>query len=293
MPSLAACTFVFRPLQEFADFEGHVREVLDQAAGADLVVLPELMTAELLTLEPDWEQATLDDFPRIARHTERYVDLFVREARERDQVILAGTQFVESSAGVQNVAHLVGPQGLLHTHAKTHLFPAEYASGVLEGDAMAVVELPFGVVAINTCYEVEIPEVTSAAVEQGATILLNPSMTFTEAGSWRVRHCAHARAVENQIYVAVSQISGAPAGPFPGFWGWSGVVGPCDAPWSDPRGVLAEVGANEEGVATAEVSLADLDTVRESGAVTTYRDRRRRAELYRGWPSHVRPSVDA
>ena len=293
MPSIATCTFVFQPLKDFAQFERHVGSVLDQAAGADLVVLPELLTAELLTLEAGWEQATMDDFPLIAGHTDRYLELFAREARERGQVILAGSHLVESGDGVRNVAHLFGPSGLLHAHAKTHLFPAEARPGVREGDELAVVELPFGVVAINICYEVEIPECTATAVEQGAMIVLNPSMTLTEAGSWRVRHCAQARAVENQIYVAVAQMSGAPAGPFSGFWGWSGVVAPCDTPWESPRGVLAELKPNSEGAATAEVSLDDLVRVREHGAVTTYRDRRRRADRYRVWPSHLNSSVTA
>jgi predicted amidohydrolase len=291
MPSIATCTFVLRPLTDFGGFETHVRSVLDAAVGADLVVLPELLTTELFTLEPGWEQAAAEDFRLIARHTDRYLELFAREARERRQVILAGSQLVETEDGVRNVAHLFGPQGLLHAHAKTHLFPSEAVYGTGEGDDLAVVELPFGVVGINICYEVEIPECTAAAVEQGATIVLNPSMTLTEAGSWRVRHCAQARAVENQIYVAVAQMSGAPAGPISGCWGWSGIVSPCDAPWESPRGVLADLAPNTEGAAVADVSLDDLARVRDHGAVTTYRDRRRRADRYRAWPSHVHPEA--
>jgi hypothetical protein len=38
---------------------------------------------------------------------------------------------------------------------------------------------------------------------------------------------------------------------------------------------------------TAEVELDKLYENREHGAAPTYRDRRRRADLYARWPSHI------
>ena len=57
-------------------------------------------------------------------------------------------------------------------------------------------------------------------------------------------------------------------------------------PWT-PNGIAAEAVANEEMVVIGEVELDKLYENRERGAAPTYRDRRRRADLYARWPSHV------
>lgn len=54
---------------------------------------------------------------------------------------------------------------------------------------------------------------------------------------------------------------------------------------------MAEAEANWEMVVHGEVDVDKLYENRETGAAPTYRDRRRRAELYARWPSHVRTGV--
>lgn len=39
---IAACNFAVRPVSSFDEFADHVRGLLDQAQGADLVLFPEL-----------------------------------------------------------------------------------------------------------------------------------------------------------------------------------------------------------------------------------------------------------
>ncbi|MFJ4773760.1 nitrilase-related carbon-nitrogen hydrolase [Streptomyces uncialis] len=288
MPRIASCTSAFREVADFEEFAVHIRDLLDQAAGADLVVLPELITFELMTAVPGWRDAAdLEPVVETVQFTDRYRELMAREAAERGQHILAGSHLDRTGdGGLLNVSPLFGPDGtLLHEHAKTHLFPLEHSLGIREGDAMAVVELPFGVVGVNICYEVEIPECSASLTEQGAQIVLVPSLTITEAGFWRVRHCAAARAVENQIYTVHSGVAGPARGLWPGAWARSAVLGPCDAGWPD-NGVLAETAANVDAVAVADVDLQRLAENRRTGAATTFADRRRRAERYRAWPSH-------
>ncbi|MGW4032648.1 nitrilase-related carbon-nitrogen hydrolase [Streptomyces sp. NPDC004838] len=288
MPRIASCTSAFREVADFEEFAAHLRELLDQAAGADLVVLPELVTFELMTAVSGWRDAVdLEPLVETVRFADRYRELMAREAAERGQHILAGSHLVRTGdGGLLNVAPLFGPDGaLLHEHAKTHLFPLEFSLDIGEGDDMAVVELPFGVVGVNICYESEIPECSASLTEQGAQIVLVPSLTLTEAGFWRVRHCAAARAIENQIYTVHSGVAGPARGPWPGAWARSAVLGPCDAGWPD-NGVLAETTANVDAVAVADVDLQRLAENRKTGAATTFADRRRRAERYRAWPSH-------
>jgi predicted amidohydrolase len=284
--SIAACQFAIRPVQSFADFADHARALLDGARSADVVVFPELFTIELFTAIDGWQAAALADLPRIDRFTAEYRGLFAAEARARGQTILAGSHLVRGNDRTLNVAHLFEPSGREHAHAKTHIFPAESAWGSGEGESVDAIDLGFARVGIAICYEAEIPECASSYAEQGVDVVLCPSFTLTEHGFWRVRHCAQARAIENQIYVVHCCAIGAPGAPLPGGWGRSSILSPCDVPWP-ANGVLAEAEANREGVIVAELDLDLLQANRESGAAPTFRDRRRRARLYRQWPSHL------
>ena len=124
------------------------------------------------------------------------------------------------------------------------------------------------------CYEAEIPECAASLAEQGAEIILCPSLTFTEEGFWRVRHCAQARAIENQVYVVHCGGSATlpPDGPLPSPWGRSSILSPCDTPWDAPNGVVAESPApNIETVVRGVVDLDRLHENRENGAAPTFR----------------------
>jgi predicted amidohydrolase len=284
--SVAACQLAIRPVRSFADFATHARTLLDDARGADLVVFPELFTIELFTALPGWREAPLADLPRIDAFTEEYHTLFGAEARARGQTILAGSHLIRQGGQTLNVAHLFEPGERVHTHAKTHIFPAESAWKSGEGERLEAVDLRSARVGVAICYEAEIPECASSYAEQGVEVVLCPSFTLTEHGFWRVRHCAQARAIENQIYVVHCSAVGAPGAPLPDAWGRSSILSPCDAPWP-ANGVLAEAEANREMVIRAELDLGLLHANRETGAAPTFRDRRRRARLYREWPSHL------
>jgi predicted amidohydrolase len=275
-----------RPLRSFAEFADHARSLLDQARGVDLVVFPELFTIELFTTFADWRTAALVDLPRVDEYTAQYRALFAAEARERRQTILAGSHLVREGGRTLNVAHLFEPNGREHRHAKTHIFPAEGAWRSAEGDRLDAIDLPFARIGIAICYEAEIPECAASYAQQGVELLLSPSLTLTEHGFWRVRHCVQARAVENQIYAVHCSATGAPGAPLPGAWGRSSIVTPCDASWA-ANGVAAEAEPNREMVVTATLDLDRLHENRENGAAPTFRDRRRRASLYGSWPSHI------
>lgn len=285
--SLAACNFMVRPVRDFSEFADHVRGLLDQAADADIVLLPELFTIELFSATPDWTTAPTSELTRLSEFTPQYEEFFEQEAKSRGQFILAGSHLVKGRSDHRNVAYLYGPDGLVHKHTKTHIFPAESEWGTAEGDELEVVQLPMAKVGIAICYEAEIPEVAAALAEQGAEIILCPSYTFTESGFWRVRHCAQARCIENQVYFVHCCTGGEPYETLPGGWARSSILSPCDVPWEAPNGVVTEARANTEDVIRGTVDLDALYENRESGAATTFKDRRRRASVYRRWPSHL------
>lgn len=284
--TIAAVNFHVRPVSSFDEFATHVRGLLDQAEGADLVLFPELFTVELFTTFSDWRESSASELTRIDQYTSEYRDLFKSEAQARSQYIVGGSHLLNDGERYVNVGHLWEPSGKLHQHVKTHIFPAEADWSTEEGDTVTAIDLPFAKVGFNICYEAEIPECASTLAEQGVEIILCPSFTFTEYGFWRVRHCAQARAIENQVYFVHCCTGGAPGAPLPNGWAQSSVLTPCDTLWS-PKGIRAEAPTNAEVVIKGTVDIDDLYRNREEGAAPTFRDRRRRADLYAQWPSHL------
>jgi predicted amidohydrolase len=279
-----------RPVSSFDEFAAHVRTLLDQTNGADLVLFPELFTVELFTTYPDWKTAPISELTRIDEFTDQYRELFETEARERGQFIVGGSHLQSDGNRFINVGHLFDPNGTVHQHVKTHIFPAEANWSTEEGTTVETIELPFAKVAFNICYEAEIPECAATLAEQGAEIILCPSFTFTEFGFWRVRHCAQARAIENQVYFVHCCTGGQPGAPLPNGWAQSSILSPCDTPWS-PNGIVGQATVNQEMVVRGEIDLDKLVENRENGAAPTFRDRRRQSDLYTRWPSHTAPAV--
>jgi predicted amidohydrolase len=284
--SIATVNFAMREVRGFDDFARHTRELIDAAGTVDVVVFPELFTFELFTALPNWRERPLTDLPLVDEHTDAYRDLFITEARRRGIHIAGGSHLMSEQGSLLNVAHLFAPDGTVHAHAKTHIFPAESQWGTGEGDELVAIDLPFARVGLIVCYEAEVPEVAASLAEQGAELILCPSFTTTEAGFWRVRHCAQARCIENQVYFVHSCTGGDPGAPLAPGWAQASILSPCDAEWP-ATGVLADTRPNEEMVATAEVDLDVLRQNRETGAAPTFRDRRRRSSLYLDWPSHL------
>jgi predicted amidohydrolase len=290
--SIAACNFAVRPVNSFDEFAAHARGMLSETDGADIVLFPELFTVELFTTFSDWQETPASELTRIDAFTSEYRDLFGNEAKERSQYIVAGSHLMEVDGRFVNVGHLFGPDGSVLEHVKTHIFPAEADWRTEEGDAMEVIDLPFARVGFNICYEAEIPECAATLTEQGVEIILCPSFTFTEYGFWRVRHCAQARAIENQVYFVHCCTGGQPGATLPNGWAQSSILSPCDLPWT-PNGIVAQADANVEMVVRGEVDLDKLVENRENGVAPTFRDRRRRHDLYETWPSHVGSGVRA
>ncbi|WP_283193281.1 carbon-nitrogen hydrolase family protein [Rhizobium sp. AN80A] len=286
--TISACQYHVREIGGFEDMAMRVRTLLDQASGSDIVVFPELFTIELFTTLKNWKTRPISELVLIDEFTRDYQSLFSEEARRRGQFIAAGSHLVKVSEDrFENIAFLFGPNGELFQHSKTHIFPAEAHWSTSEGSKMEVIQLPFAKVGFNICYETEIPECSASLVEQGAEIILTPSATFTEQGFWRVRHCAQSRCIENQIYLVHCCLGGQPGGPLPNGWAQSSVLGPCDLAWTNPAGIIAQAPTNVETTVTGTVNLDLLYDNRETGAATTFKDRRRRADLYRAWPSHL------
>ncbi|WP_261798100.1 carbon-nitrogen hydrolase family protein [Brevibacillus massiliensis] len=278
--TISVCQFQMERVANFEDFKQQVLHLMNQVPkDADYVLFPELFTMGLLTTYPDAEQMTLTEISRLDQFTPQFISFFSDLAKNRERVIIAGSHLVKKHDKNLNVSYIFDKSGNYVEHSKTHLFPAEFSFGISEGDELQVHEIGPAKIAVAICYEAEIPEVSRILSLKGAEIIFCPSYTFTEHGFWRVRHCAQARCIENQVYFVHCPTVGNPGNPVPTGFGKASILSPCDAQWA-PNGVVAEAEWNQNMVITGTVDLDALYENRKSGAATTFFDRERREELY-------------
>ncbi|MET0901511.1 MAG: nitrilase-related carbon-nitrogen hydrolase [Mycobacterium sp.] len=286
---VAAVQFDLEPVTRWTDFAGRVSRRLDEAAGADVVILGECMTAGLAATQSGWEDLPAREaFAVVAGFTADYEAFFAAEAAARDQVILAGSHFVESSAGLLNVAHVFYPDGNVVRHIKSHLFPAEwgYLSG--EGEEITCIEVAGVTCGVLVCYEAEVPELATIYGRLGVEVLLCPSYTFTVAGYHRVRTTLAARCIENQVYAVHCPVVGTGRGPIPPGRGRASVLGPCE-PGLPDDGVIALGPDDVESVLMAELDLGLLRELRHTGVAPTVRDRARKRPMYERYADQLWP----
>merc|ERR1712023_18219 len=113
----------------------------------------------------------------------------------------------------------------------------------------------------------------------GMEILFVPFWTDTKNGYLRVRHCAQARAIENECYVAIS----GSVGNLPRVdnvdiqYAQSAVFSPSDF-YFPHDGTISESVPNTEMLLFADIDLEKLKLLHSEGSVTNIRDRRK--DLY-------------
>jgi len=213
------------------------------AAGADLVLLPEL-----------W--ATGYDWPCVHAHAAplgKSLWVAMSSLARAYGIYLLGSLPLAEGALVYNAAALFDPAGwAIAVYRKTHLFglmdePAHFAPG----DALPTFDLPWGRTALALCYDVRFPEVFRSYAAAGATLVLL-------CAQWPRRRIAHwdvllqARAIENQCVVAtcnaVGEAFGKPMG------GHSAAYGP----WGETLVFAGET----ETVVLAHVDMAAVAQAR-------------------------------
>lgn len=239
------------------------------------LVLPELFTAQLFSaLDPSL--STLQAIEALADQADEYVGRLRALAKEHDIYIVGGSHPTRYDDGIRNTAHLFTPAGEVHTQDKLHVTPNERAEyGISPGDALRVFETPYARVAIPVCYDIEFPELCRLFVSAGAEILMTPFSTDERRAYLRVRYSAHARAVENAVYVVLSgNVGNLPqVDNFLINYGQAAICTPSDISFP-AEGLAAVADSTTETVVIADLDLDALHLVRELGSVRPLRDRR-------------------
>lgn len=280
---VSAVQYHLHTISSWAEFEQQVTHYVKAAEefGAEFLLFPEFFTTQLMSIgDENGNALTIQDLPKF---TEQYRELFIRLAGETKMHIIAGTHVLQKGDKLYNVAHMFYPDGRVVEQAKLHITPTEVTEwNMQEGDSFQVFETEKGTVALLTCYDIEFPEIVRMAKAKGADVIFCPSCTDDRHGFHRVRYTSHARTIENQIYVVLTGTVGSlPTVDFMrANFGQAAIITPNDIPFP-PRGILAEGEINDDMIITADLDLELLYKVRESGSVTTWRDRR--TDLYTDW----------
>lgn len=277
---IALVQYQMREIKGFDDFAKQCEYFVDVSSNykSNFVVFPEIFTMQLLSFLPNLDPA--EAVREVASFTPQYVDLFSDLAIKYNVNIIGGTHFTQEGEQLVNIAYLFKRDGEIKKQYKLHITPNERRWwGVTPGNTVEVFQTDSGKIAILICYDVEFPELARVAVEQGAEIIFVPFCTDDRQGYLRVRYCAQARAIENQVYLCLAGCVGNL--PFVEnmdiHYAQSGIYTPSD--FLFPRdGIAAESEANIETLVVEDIDLALLKRQRRKGSVRNWLDRR--TDLY-------------
>ena len=282
---VATLQYLIRPITSFSQFADQVKGLIRTAAdyGCRLLVFPEYFTIQLMTLG-DVNCPLVDQVRAVADREAEVLELFSKLTREYGLHVVAGTIPVRSAPGsdrVTNRSHFFAPDGSFEYQDKLHMTRFEREHWKVDpGKQLRVFETEFGKVAITICYDVEFPELARAAAREGAQILVVPSFTEDRQGFLRVRYCAQARAVENQLFVIHSGTVGSlPMVPAVSLnYGQASILTPSDFSFARD-GILAEGIPNQETMVIGELNLRVLRSARARGTVIPLKDSKNSASF--------------
>jgi predicted amidohydrolase/GNAT superfamily N-acetyltransferase len=274
---IACVQYQVRKIETFDDFANQVEYFVETAADykSDFVLFPEFFSVQLLSvIEP---LPAIEGIRRLASEfTEPFIELMSRMANKYNLYIIGGSHPIEHDGRLQNECLIFDPDGRYLTQPKLHITPSEQRYwGISGGNELVVLPTPKARIAVQICYDVEFPEASRHLADEGVEILFVPYCTDDRHGQLRVRYCAQARAIENQIYVATAGIIGnLPSVPAMDIhYGQAAVFTPSDFEFARD-GIQAIADSNVETLLVTDIDTEDLYRSRNAGSVTPRLDRR-------------------
>ena len=264
---LKVATVQFEPT--LFEKERNIARLLDMVAqaareGAKLIVTPEMGTTGYCW----FDRAEVAPFvePVPGPTTDRFAAL----AREHDCFIVVGMPEVDPDTNLYfNSAVLIGPQGVVGTHRKTHPYIAEPKWSAPGDRGHQVFDTPIGRIALLVCMDIHFVETARLVGLGGADIICHISNWLAErtpAPYWITR------AVENSCYLIEANRWGLER--TVQFSGGSCVIG--------PDGTLEAVLDGGDGIACVEI---DLERARARRVLGESVFEQRRPELYMELPT--------
>lgn len=270
-----------RPYKDFADLMQQAEYFVDtlSAYKSDFALFPEFFNAPLMAEFNHLSEA--DAIRELAKYTDRVVEAFSKLSISYNINIITGSLPELVGEVLYNVGYLCKRDGSIERYEKLHVTPdEERVWGLKGGTQIKTFDTDCGRIGILICYDVEFPELSRLLADEQMEILFVPFLTDTQNGYSRVRHCAQARAIENECYVAIA----GSIGNLPNVhnmdiqYAQSMVLTPCDFPFPT-NGIKSEATTNTEMIVICDVDLDLLRDLHNFGSVKNLKDRR--ADLYK------------
>ena len=235
--------------------------LIEQRAGADLILLPEAWNVGYFNFDNYPGEAEPLEGPTIGRLRE--------SVRAVGAWTLAGSIIEADDGKLFNTSVLLDRSGeIAAVYRKIHLFG--YGSRerqlLARGEEISVTETDLGAIGLATCYDLRFPELFRAMVDRGAELFLIASAwPYPRVEAWSTLN--RARAMENQAWL----ISANCAGGQPACCGRSAVVDPWGTPvaCADERGAVLQADIDLSSTATAREEFPALrDRVLKEGGFT-------------------------
>lgn len=241
---------------------------------SDFALFPEFFNAPLMADNNHLPESQA--IRELAKFTPKIVDKFSELAISYNINIITGSMPEMRGDLLYNVGYICKRDGTKERYEKLHVTPDEAKVwGMQGGNEIKTFDTDCGKIGVLICYDSEFPELSRLLADEGMDILFVPFLTDTQNGYSRVRHCAQARAIENECYVAIA----GSVGNLPKVnnmdiqFAQSMVFTPCD--FSFPaNGIKAEATTNTEMILIADVDLSLLKELNQFGSVRNLKDRR-------------------
>jgi predicted amidohydrolase len=247
--------------------------------GSDFAVFPELFIAPLMADFNHLSEA--DAIREIARYCEPIRKRFQEFAISYNINIITGSMPLVEDGTLYNVGFLCKRDGTFEMYTKIHVTPNEVQYwGMKGGSEIRTFDTDCGKIGIMVCYDVEFPELARLMADEGMEILFVPFLTDTQNGYTRVKHCAQARAIENECYVAIAGCVGnlPKVNNMDIQYAQTAVFTPSDFAFPT-NGIKAEATPNTEMTLIVDIDLDLLKKLHEHGSVRILKDRRH--DLYK------------
>lgn len=265
-----------RPLPNLDALFEQAEFFIDAVSGyeSDFALFPELFTAPLMADYNHLNEA--DAIRELAKFADPIRKKFQEFAISYNINIITGSMPYLENGKLLNVGFLCKRDGSSEMYHKIHITPNEVAHwGMTGGDLIRTFDTDCGRIGIVICYDVEFPELPRLMADQGMQILFVPFLTDTQNGYTRVKHCAQARAIENECYVAIAGCVGnlPKVSNMDIQFAQAAVFTPADFAFPT-NGVKAEATPNTEMTLIVDVDVDLLKELHEHGSVKTLKDRR-------------------
>lgn len=278
---VCAIQYMMRTLKNFDEFAKNCEYFIDVASDyrCDFILFPEMFTTQLLSffkpMRPALAMRKLSDF------TSQYLELFTHMAIKYNINIIGGSHFTIEDNNLYNISYIFKRDGSIEKQYKIHITPSEKKWwGVQPGNKVNVINTDRGKIAVLICYDIEFPELTRIAVSKGANIIFVPFNTDERSAYLRVKYCAQARCVENQVYAVITGCTGNL--PFVEnldiHYSQSAILTPSDIPF-ERDGIAAECSPNIETMIYHDLDTNLIKRHQRLGNVLNWKDRR--TDLYK------------